>query len=112
MIRKKDLAFIVPAVAVVGLLWYVSKQGNEKFIPRIPAHEAAIGIDDREKADAYCFSCHDPAAPKDGAPPMPPMVKPTDKAPAPEMGKEGPGGKKHPIRIKNCRLCHRLERKK
>ena len=111
MIKKKDLAFVIPALLVVGLLAYVSTKGKERFIPRIPAHEAAIGIEDRAQADAYCFSCHDPAGPKEGAPPMPPLVKETDKAPAPTMGEEGPGGKRHPIRTKNCRLCHRLERK-
>ncbi len=112
MIKKRDLAFIIPAVAIVGFLAYLSTKGQERFIPRIPAHMAAIGIEDRAKADEYCLSCHDRAAPKDGAPPMPPMVKETDKGLAPEMGKEGPGGKKHPLRTKNCRLCHRLERKK
>ena len=112
MIGKKDLAFLVPAVAVVGFLAYLSTKGEEKFIPRIPAHEAAIGIDDRAKADAYCMTCHDPAAPKEGAPPMPPLVKAEDKGLAPEMGKEGAAGKKHPLRTKNCRLCHRLERKR
>lgn len=110
MISKKDLAFIIPALAIVGFLAYISTRGEERFIPRIPAHEAAIGIEDKAEADKYCFSCHDPAAPKEGAPPMPPLVKETDKGLAPEMGKEGPGGKKHPIRVKNCRLCHRLER--
>jgi hypothetical protein len=112
MIKKRDLAFILPALAVVGFLWYLSTKGEERFIQRIPAHVAAIDIKERADADAYCFSCHNPAAPKDGAPPMPPMVKESDKGLAPEMGKEGAGGKKHPIRIKNCRLCHRLERKK
>ncbi|HEY3489019.1 MAG TPA: hypothetical protein VGK27_02720 [Candidatus Deferrimicrobiaceae bacterium] len=112
MIKKRDLAFIVPAVAVVAFLAYLSTRGQERFIPRIPPHVAAIGIEDRAQADAYCFSCHNPAAPKDGAPPMPPLVKETDKTPAPTMGNEGAGGKKHPIRTKNCRLCHRLERKK
>ena len=112
MIKKRDLAFIIPALAIVGLLVWLSTKGEERFIPRIPPHEAAIGIEDRAKADEYCFSCHNPAGPKEGAPPMPPMVQPTDKELAPEMGKEGPRGKRHPIRTKNCRLCHRLERKK
>jgi hypothetical protein len=94
MIKKKDLTFIIIAVLVVALLTYLSTTGKERFITRIPAHMTAIYINDRAQADAYCFSCHDPKAPAEvrkDAPPMPP---------------------KHPLRTKNCRLCHRLERRK
>jgi hypothetical protein len=95
MLKRKDLVFVAIAVLIVGVLTWLSMTGKEKFIQRIPPHVAAIYIQDRAEADQYCAKCHDPklpgAAALDNTPKMPPN---------------------HPLRTKNCRLCHRLERKK
>lgn len=107
---KRDLPFVAAALLIVGLLTYLSLSSKERFIPRIPAHVAAVYIKDRAEADVYCFSCHNPDAPRGDAPPMPPPVLAGDNAPAP--GRQDAGERRHPIRTKNCRQCHRLERKK
>jgi hypothetical protein len=93
-IRSRDIQFIVFVAAVVGLLVALSMTGKERFIGRTPAHLGVVGIEDNIKADAVCLSCHggkpDGAASMRQAPPMPAS---------------------HPLRKKNCRQCHRLERK-
>ena len=95
-LRSRDFQFLVFVVAVVALLVALSLTGKERFIGRTPAHLAVVGIEDAARADAVCFSCHggkpaDPAAVGRPAPPLP---------------------ADHPLRKKNCRQCHRLERKK
>lgn len=96
--RGRDLLFLAAVAAVVALLAYLSSTGKERFIGRTPAHLSVVGIEDDASADAVCRSCHavDPAEPASvvgggAGPPLPP---------------------EHPLRKKNCRQCHRLERKK
>ncbi len=94
--RSRDIQFLVFVVAVVALLVFLSLTGKERFIGRTPAHLAVVGIEDNARADAVCRSCHavapdDPAAAGLAAPPLP---------------------ADHPLRKKNCRQCHRLERKR
>ena len=94
-IRARDFQFLLFVVAVVGLLIVLSMSGKERFIPRTEAHLAAVPIQDTAQADAMCWSCHDGA-----------------KA-ASAVGKKGPPmPENHPLRKKNCRQCHRLERKR
>jgi hypothetical protein len=94
-IRPRDLQFLLFVAAVIGVLVLLSLTGKERFIGRTPAHLGVVGIEDTAQADAVCLSCHvgPPSASVSGgqAPPM-------------------PGS--HPLRKKNCRQCHRLERKK
>ncbi len=95
--RSRDVLFLAVVVAVVALLTYLSMTGKERFIGRTPAHLSVVGIGDAAAADAVCRSCHaaSPAEPSSmGAAAGPPL--PAD----------------HPLRKKNCRQCHRLERKK
>jgi hypothetical protein len=94
-LRSRDILFLAFVAAVVALLVYLSRTGKERFIGRTPAHLSVVGIEDNPRADAVCLSCHggkpaDPAV-ADKAPPIPPD---------------------HPLRRKNCRQCHRLERVK
>ena len=95
-IRARDLQFLLVMAAVVGLLAVLSLTGKERFIPRTEAHLGVAAVKDNAEADAVCLSCHDGKAPPSvsGAKQGPPM----------------PGN--HPLRKKNCRQCHRLERKK
>lgn len=94
-IRARDFQFLLFVVAVVGLLIVLSMSGKERFIPRTEAHLAAVPIQDTAQADAMCWSCHDGA-----------------KSASAEV-KKGPSmPENHPLRKKNCRQCHRLERKK
>jgi len=93
--RSRDIPFLVFVAAVVGLLVVLSLRGKERFIGRTPAHLGVAGIADDGQADAVCLSCHggDPAgSAASGA--------------APGMSPD------HPSRKKNCRQCHRLERRK
>ncbi len=94
-IRAKDFQFLLVVAAVVGLLTVLSMTGKERFIPRTEAHLAVAPIQDTAQADAACLSCHDGAKP-----------------PSAEIGKGPPMPENHPLRKKNCRQCHRLERKK
>lgn len=93
-LSKKDHGFIAMAVVVVSVLAVLSMTGKEKFIPRSEAHLKAVEME-KEVADKYCASCHDPA-----------VAASAVAADAPKMPE------KHPLRKKNCRLCHRLERVK
>ena len=94
-IRARDFQFLLVVVAVVGLLIVLSMTGKERFIPRTDAHLAVGAIQEAAQADAVCWSCHDGAKPASG-----------------EVKKGPPMPENHPLRKKNCRQCHRLERKK
>lgn len=94
-IRPKDFQFLLVVVAVVGLLAVLSMTGKERFIQRTAAHLAVAPIEDKAQADAICLSCHG------------------EEKPASVEGNKGPSmPENHPLRKKNCRQCHRLERKK
>jgi hypothetical protein len=94
-IRARDFQFLLVAVAVVALLTVLSMTGKERFIPRTEAHLAVAPIADTAQADAVCLACHGGG-----------------KSVSVE-GKKGPlMPENHPLRKKNCRQCHRLERKK
>jgi hypothetical protein len=95
-IRARDLQFLLVVAAVVGLLAVLSLTGKERFIPRTEAHLAVAAIQDTAQADAVCLSCHDGKG-----------------QPSVSGGKPGPPmPENHPLRKKNCRQCHRLERRK
>lgn len=94
-LSKKDYGFIAMAVVVVSVLVVLSLTGKEKFIPRTEAHLKAVEME-KEAADKYCASCHDPSV--GGI-----VIGAQESPKMPE---------KHPLRKKNCRLCHRLERVK
>ena len=95
-IRARDLQFLFVMAAVIGILVVLSMTGKERFIPRTEAHLAVASVKDTAEADAVCRSCH-------GEGP----------APAGEAGMSAPRmPENHPMRKKNCRQCHRLERKK
>jgi hypothetical protein len=81
-LRGRDFLFLVVVAAVITFLVFLSRTGKERFIGRTQAHLAVVGIEDNAKADAVCRSCHEVDA---------------------VVG--------HPLRKKNCRQCHRLERK-
>ena len=95
MIKRRDVYFIVAVLAVLAILSYLSFTGKEKFIARIEPHLKLAAEKEAAAADVQCLSCHGDAAPPEarsaGAPAMP---------------------ESHPLRKKNCRQCHRLERKK
>lgn len=95
-IRARDVQFIVFVLVVVGLLAALSMTGKERFIHRSEAHLGVAAIADTAAADAVCLSCHDGSLPVPGA--------------KLEKGPPMPGS--HPLRKKNCRQCHRMERKK
>jgi len=94
-IQARDFQFLLVVAVVVGILVALSMMGKERFIARTEAHLAVAPIQETARADAVCLSCHDgkePAGVKlEKGPPMP---------------------ENHPLRKKNCRQCHRLERKK
>jgi len=94
-IQARDFQFLLLVVVIVGILAVLSMMGKERFIGRTEAHLAVAPIQDTARADAVCLSCHggvEPAGAKiEKGPPMP---------------------ENHPLRKKNCRQCHRLERKK
>jgi len=94
-IRARDIQFLVFVAAVVGLLVILSLTGKERFIGRTPAHLSVVGIADNAEADAVCLSCHG--------------EKPSNPA---AIGRAPSMPADHPLRKKNCRQCHRLERKK
>ena len=95
-IRARDFQFLFVMAAVVGVLALLSMTGKERFIPRTDAHLSVAGVKDTAEADAVCLSCHGGRA-----------------APAAEAARQGsPMPENHPLRKKNCRQCHRLERKK
>jgi len=94
-IRARDFQFLLVVGAVVALLTVLSMTGKERFIPRTEAHLAVAPIQDTAQADAVCLSCHG------------------GENSASVEGKKGPlMPENHPLRKKNCRQCHRLERKK
>jgi len=94
-IRARDFQFLLVVAAVIGLLTVLSMTGKERFIPRTEAHLAVAPIADTAQADAVCLSCHGGGET------------------ASVEGKKGPlMPENHPLRKKNCRQCHRLERKK
>ena len=94
-IRARDFQFLLVVGAVVALLTFLSMTGKERFIPRTEAHLAVAPIQDTAQADAVCLSCHG------------------GENSASVEGKKGPlMPENHPLRKKNCRQCHRLERKK
>jgi cytochrome c553 len=95
-VRARDLQFLIVMAAVVGILAVLSMTGKERFIPRTEAHLAVASVKDTSEADAVCLSCH-------GGNSTPAAAAGT---PAPRMPEN------HPLRKKNCRQCHRLERKK
>jgi hypothetical protein len=95
-LRARDIQFLVVVAAVVALLAYLSLTGKERFIGRTPAHLAVVGIEDDARADAVCRSCHG--------------GQQADNVSAGQAGPPLPAD--HPLRKKNCRQCHRLERKK
>jgi cytochrome c553 len=93
--RARDFQFLLVVAAVIGLLTVLSMTGKERFIPRTEAHLAVAPIEDTAQADALCLSCHG------------------GEKTASVEGKKGPlMPENHPLRKKNCRQCHRLERKK
>lgn len=95
-IRARDLQFLIVMAAVIGVLAVLSMTGKERFIPRTEAHLSVAAVKDNAEADAVCLSCHGDRAQA-----------------AAEVAKQGPPmPEKHPLRKKNCRQCHRLERKK
>jgi cytochrome c553 len=94
-IRARDFQFLLVMAVVVGLLVVLSMTGKERFIPRTEAHLAVAPIQDTAQADAVCRSCHGEG-----------------KSAAVEGKKGPPMPENHPLRKKNCRQCHRLERKK
>ncbi len=92
MIKRRDVYFIIVMIGIIGILAGLSLTGKEKFIPRIEPHLKLAAETDVAVADAKCLSCHGPGAARlEGTPAMP---------------------ENHPLRKKNCRQCHRLERKK
>jgi hypothetical protein len=94
-VRARDFQFLLVVVAVIALLTVLSMTGKERFIPRTEAHLAVAPIQDTAQADAVCLSCHG------------------EGKSASVEGKRGPlMPENHPLRKKNCRQCHRLERKK
>jgi len=94
-IRARDFQFLLVVAAVIGLLTVLSMTGKERFIPRTEAHLAVAPIEDTAQADAVCLSCHG------------------GEKTASVEGTKGPSmPEDHPLRKKNCRQCHRLERKK
>jgi hypothetical protein len=95
-IRARDLQFLLVMAAVVGILVVLSMTGKERFIPRTEAHLAVASVKDTAEADAVCLSCH-------GGKTQPAVEAAGQGPPMPEN---------HPLRKKNCRQCHRLERKK
>jgi len=94
-IRARDFQFLLVVVAVVALLTVLSMTGKERFIPRTEAHLAVAPIQDTAQADAVCLSCHG-----------------GEKSASVERKKGPLMPENHPLRKKNCRQCHRLERKK
>jgi len=95
-IEPRDIQFLLFVAAVVAILVALSLTGRERFIGRTPAHLDVVAIEDNARADAVCLSCHGgKLSAAAGAQQQPP--------PMPEN---------HPLRKKNCRQCHRLERKK
>ncbi|MEW6721244.1 MAG: hypothetical protein AB1346_12405 [Thermodesulfobacteriota bacterium] len=93
-LRARDIQFLVFVVAVVALLVVLSLTGKERFIGRTPAHLGVVGIEDNARADAVCLTCHGES--------------PTDPS---AIGRAPSLPADHPLRKKNCRQCHRLERK-
>lgn len=94
-IRARDFQFLLVVAAVIGLLTVLSMTGKERFIPRTEAHLAVAPIEDTVQADAVCLSCHGGG-----------KTASVEGKKAPLMPEN------HPLRKKNCRQCHRLERKK
>jgi cytochrome c553 len=95
-IRARDLQFLFVMAAVVGILAVLSMTGKERFIPRTEEHLAVASVKETAEADAVCLSCHG-----------------GKEAAAVAAGKQGPPmPENHPLRKKNCRQCHRLERKR
>ncbi|GAB4241531.1 MAG: hypothetical protein OHK0028_20020 [Deltaproteobacteria bacterium] len=93
--RARDYQFLLVMAVVVLLLAVLSMTGKERFIPRTEAHLAVAPIRDTAQADAVCRSCH------------------VEGASVAVEGRKGPPmPENHPLRKKNCRQCHRLERKK
>ena len=95
-IRARDVQFLLVVAAVVGLLAVLSLTGKERFIPRTEAHLSVVAIQDTAQADAVCLSCHGGKTPPEAS----------GAKTAPRMPEN------HPLRKKNCRQCHRLERKR
>jgi hypothetical protein len=94
--RARDIQFLVFVVVVVGLLAALSMTGKERFIRRSEAHLGVAAIVDTPTADTVCWSCHDGK----------------EAAPGAKIEKGPPMPGNHPLRKKNCRQCHRMERKK
>jgi len=94
-IRARDFQFLLVVAAVIGLLTVLSMTGKERFIPRTEAHLAVAPIEDTAQADAVCLSCHGGG-----------KTASVEGTKGPLMPED------HPLRKKNCRQCHRLERKK
>jgi hypothetical protein len=95
-IEPRDIQFLLFVAAVVAILVALSLTGRERFIGRTPAHLGVVAIEDNARADAVCLSCHGGKPSAAGAP----------RQQGPSMPEN------HPLRKKNCRQCHRLERKK
>lgn len=92
---RRDVLFLVVIVAVVSLLVFLSITGKKRFIRPTQAHLDVAGVRDNPDADAICSSCHAVDAyavvSVDSAGPLLP--------------------ESHPLRKKNCRQCHQLERR-
>ena len=92
---RRDILFLVVVAAVVSLLVFLSITGKKRFIRPTRAHLDVAGVRDNAAADAICGSCH--AVNADAA-----VSAGSAGPPLPES---------HPLRKKNCRQCHRLERR-
>lgn len=91
---RKDVLFLAVLVAVVSLLVFLSITGKKRFIRPTQAHLDVAGVRDNADADAICSSCHA-----------------VDADAVVSAGSAGPPlPESHPLRKKNCRQCHRLDR--
>jgi len=91
----KDILFLVVIVAIVSMLVFLSVTGKKRFISPTQAHLDVAGVRDNADADAICGSCHAVDANA--------IVSAVSAGP--------PLPENHPLRKKNCRQCHRLDRK-
>jgi len=91
----KDVLFLAVIVAVISMFVFLSVTGKKRFISPTQAHLDVAWVRDNADADAICGSCH--AVDADAV-----VSVASAGPPLPES---------HPLRKKNCRQCHRLDRK-